>query len=202
MIFVVFMKESDMKGSFWYSLFLLKKATWKDLFDIPCVYERKLHERIFLIFLVFMKESYLKVFLTPNLLFVTLYTPHFVEIEIWIWCLNRPRGTRLNCIKNFCLSYDRDLQSNKPSFYLTNLQTFLTQSVNKRNYFLVACDTNTNFADPSSAASSHLSKLRDIFNITNLVKDPSCYKNLKGAPLRYLWYVWHFYHCPFQRTNI
>ena len=45
---------------------------------------------------------------------------------------------------------------------------------------VLACDLNTDLLDPSKDTSNHLSDLSDVFNLKDLVKEPTCFMSDKG----------------------
>ena len=45
----------------------------------------------------------------------------------------------------------------------------------------LAGDLNIDLLDPSKDTSNHLSDLLDVFNLKNLVKEPTCFKSDKGS---------------------
>ena len=56
----------------------------------------------------------------------------------------------------------------------------LNQVVNKYKNIFLAGNLNINLLDSKSDPDNHFSVLRDMYDMTNLVKVPTCYKDLKG----------------------
>ena len=56
----------------------------------------------------------------------------------------------------------------------------LNQVVNKYENIFLAGNLNINLLDSKSDPDNHFSVLRDMYDMRNLVKVPTCYKNLKG----------------------
>ena len=59
----------------------------------------------------------------------------------------------------------------------------LNQVVNKYENISLAGDFNINLLDSKSDTNNHFSVLREIYDLTYLVKVPTCHKNLKGTVL-------------------
>ena len=59
----------------------------------------------------------------------------------------------------------------------------LNQVVNKCENIFLAGDLNIGLLDSKSATRNHFSAPRDVYDLTNLVKVLTCYKNLKGTLL-------------------
>ena len=59
----------------------------------------------------------------------------------------------------------------------------LNQVVNKCENIFLAGDLNICLLDSKSATKNHFSALRDVYDLTNLVKVLTCYENLKGTLL-------------------
>ena len=57
------------------------------------------------------------------------------------------------------------------------------QVVNKCENIFLAGDLNICLLDSKSATKNHFSALRDVYDLTNLVKVLTCYENLKGTLL-------------------
>ena len=55
----------------------------------------------------------------------------------------------------------------------------LNQVVNKYENIFLAGNLNINLLDSKSDPDNHFSVLRDMYDMRNLVKVPTCYKNLK-----------------------
>ena len=56
----------------------------------------------------------------------------------------------------------------------------LNQVVNKYENIFLAGNLNINLLDSKSDPDNHFSVLRDMYDMRNLVKVPTCYKNLKS----------------------
>ena len=63
------------------------------------------------------------------------------------------------------------------------ISSSLNQVVNKCGNIFLAGDLNIDLLDSKSDTNNHFSVLRDMYDLPNLVKVPTCYKNLKGTLL-------------------
>ena len=59
----------------------------------------------------------------------------------------------------------------------------MNQVVNKYENIFLPIDLNTDLLDSKNDTNNHFSVLRDMYDLTNLVKIPTYYKNLKGTLL-------------------
>ena len=59
----------------------------------------------------------------------------------------------------------------------------MNQVVNKYENIFLPIDLNTDLLDSKNDTNNHFSVLRDMYDLTNLAKIPTCYKNLKGTLL-------------------
>ena len=59
----------------------------------------------------------------------------------------------------------------------------MNQEVNKHENIFLAVHLNIDLLDSKSDPNNNLSVLRDMYDLTNLVKVPTCYKNLKDILL-------------------
>ena len=59
----------------------------------------------------------------------------------------------------------------------------MNEVVNKYENIFLASDLNIDLLDSKSDPNNHFSVLRDMYDLTILVKVPTCYKNLKGTLL-------------------
>ena len=57
----------------------------------------------------------------------------------------------------------------------------LNKALNEYDNLLFAGDLNINTLTPTSDSSNHLSDLNDLFSLTNLVTDSTCFKSNKGS---------------------
>ena len=67
--------------------------------------------------------------------------------------------------------------------FFQEISKSLNQVVNKYENIFLAGDLNIELLDSKSDPNNHFSVLRDMYDLTNLVKVPTCYKNLKGTLL-------------------
>ena len=68
---------------------------------------------------------------------------------------------------------------NKGEFF-NEISNTLSKSLKIYDNIVLACDLNTDLLDPSKDTSNHLSDLSDVFNLKNLVKEPTCFMSDKG----------------------
>ena len=73
-------------------------------------------------------------------------------------------------------------KQNNVSFF-QEISNSLHEVVNKYENIFLASDLNIDLLDSKSDPNNHFSVLRDMYDLTNLVKVPTCYKNLKGTLL-------------------
>ena len=80
--------------------------------------------------------------------------------------------------KKWCIlfAYKPPKQSNASFFQ--EISNSLNQVVNKYENIFLAGDLNIDLLDSKSDSDTHFSVLRDMHHLTNLVKVPTCYKNL------------------------
>ena len=80
--------------------------------------------------------------------------------------------------KKWCIlfAYKPPKQSNVLLFQ--EISNSLNQVVNKYENIFLAADLNISLLDSKSNTSNHFSVLRDMYDLTNLVNVPTCYKNL------------------------
>ena len=85
--------------------------------------------------------------------------------------------------KKWCIifGYKPPKQSNE--LFFQEIANSLNLIVNKYDNIVLAGDLNINLLDPNTDPNNHFSILRDTFDLTNLVKTPTCYKSLKGTLL-------------------
>ena len=67
--------------------------------------------------------------------------------------------------------------------FFQEISNSLNQVVNKCENIFLAGDLNIDLLDSKSNPNNHFSVLRDMYDLTDLVKVPTCYKNLKGTLL-------------------
>ena len=80
--------------------------------------------------------------------------------------------------KKWCIlfAYKPPKQSNV--LFFQEISNSLNQVVNKYENIFLAVDLNIGLLDSKSNTSNHFSVLRDMYDLTNLVNVPTCYKNL------------------------
>ena len=66
---------------------------------------------------------------------------------------------------------------------IDEISNSLSLTVNKYGNILLAGDVNINLSDPNSDTKNHLSDLRDTFELINLVKEKTYFKNKDGTLL-------------------
>ena len=83
--------------------------------------------------------------------------------------------------------------------FFQEISNNLNQVVKKYDNIFLAGELNIDLLDSNSDPNKHLSVLRDKYDLTNLVKAPACYKNLKDTLLDVL-----LINRPnnFQNTNV
>ena len=57
----------------------------------------------------------------------------------------------------------------------------MSKVFSKYENVLLAGDLNIDISEPTKDAGNHLSDLKDVFNLTNLVKKVTCFKSEKGT---------------------
>ena len=83
--------------------------------------------------------------------------------------------------KKWCILFAyRPPKQNKVLFF-EELSKCLSRIVNKYDNYFVAGDLNINMLDPKCDGNNYFSDLNDTYNLTNLVKLPTCFKSSKGT---------------------
>ena len=86
--------------------------------------------------------------------------------------------------KKWCILFAyKPPKQNNVSFF-QEISNSLNEVVNKYENIFLASDLNIDLLDSKSDPNNHFSVLRDMYDLTNLVKVPTCYKNLKGTLFR------------------
>ena len=68
---------------------------------------------------------------------------------------------------------------NKGEFF-NEISNTLSKVLKSYDNIVLAGDLNIDLLDPSKSTSNHLSDLVDVFNLTNLIKEPTCFISDKG----------------------
>ena len=69
---------------------------------------------------------------------------------------------------------------NKKEFF-NEISNSLSKIITNYDNVVLAGDLNINLLDPSADTENHLSDLIDIFDLKNIVKEPTCFKSEKGS---------------------
>ena len=88
-------------------------------------------------------------------------TNYYQKQVVYTFCLPNPRH-KLNCFFN--------------RIYIT-----LNKILAKYNNLLLAVDLHIDELKPGSYSLNHLSDAKDVFNLTNLIKKPICFKSQDGT---------------------
>ena len=73
---------------------------------------------------------------------------------------------------------------NKIRLYIfEEISRSLSHIVNKYDNYITAGDLNINMLDPKCDGNSHFSDLKDIYNLSNLLKSATCFKSSKSTLL-------------------
>ena len=83
--------------------------------------------------------------------------------------------------KNWCiLSAYRTPDTNKTMFF-NEIFITLNELLGRYDNFLLAGDLNINELKPGPDSANHLPDGKDVFNLTNLVRKPTCFKSQDGT---------------------
>ena len=85
--------------------------------------------------------------------------------------------------KKWCVLFACQPPKQSNVFFFQEISNSLNQVVNKYENIFLAGDLNIDLLDSKSDPDNNFSVLRDMYDLTNLVKVPTCYKNLKGTLL-------------------
>ena len=80
----------------------------------------------------------------------------------------------------------------------------LNKILGKYDNIFLAGDLNIDELKPGSNSSNHLSDAKDVFNLTNLVKKPTCFKLQDGTLIDLMlifFFLLHFSHL-YNDTNV
>ena len=84
-------------------------------------------------------------------------------------------------INSICILFAyRPPDANKTTFF-NEIYITLNKTLGKYDNILQAGDLNIDEIKTGSDSSNHLSDAKDIFNLTNLVKKPACFKSQDGT---------------------
>ena len=64
--------------------------------------------------------------------------------------------------------------------FLNKISNTLSKVLKSYDNIVPAGDLNIDLLDPSKSTSNHLSDLVDVFNLKNLIKEPTCFISDKG----------------------
>lgn len=83
--------------------------------------------------------------------------------------------------KKWCILFAYRHPKQEHLSFFNEITQSLSQIVNKYENIFIAGDLNIDMLDPKCDKGNHFSALRDTFDLTNLVKDPTCFKTKKGT---------------------
>ena len=83
--------------------------------------------------------------------------------------------------RKWCILFEyRPPNFNKGEFF-KEISNSLSKALKCYDNIALAGDLNIDLLDPSKDTSNHLSDLLDVFNLKNLVKEPTCFKSDKRS---------------------
>ena len=82
--------------------------------------------------------------------------------------------------KKWCVLFVYRQPRMAKNLFFEEMSKSLSQIINKYDNILIEGDFNIDISKSNDENTSYLSDLRDTFNLTNLVKEPTCFKSLKG----------------------
>ena len=85
--------------------------------------------------------------------------------------------------KKWCIIFGYKPPKQNNALFFQELTNSLNLVVNKYENIILAGDFNINLLDSNADPNNHFSILQDTFDLTNLVKFPTCFKSLKGTLL-------------------
>ena len=83
--------------------------------------------------------------------------------------------------KKWCILFPYKPPKQNSVLFFQEISNSLNQLVNKYENIFLAGDLNIDLLDSKSDLNNHFFVLRDMYDQTNLVKVPTCYKNLKST---------------------
>ena len=72
-------------------------------------------------------------------------------------------------------------QDTNKTMFFNEIYITLNKILGKDDVILLAGDLNIDELKTGSDSSNHLSDVKDVFNLTNLVKKPTCFKSQDGT---------------------
>ena len=87
--------------------------------------------------------------------------------------------------RNWCIIFTYRPPKYEMKVFFQELSKTISQAINEYNNILVPEDLNIDVFGSKGLFDNHLSELIDTFNLTNLVKTPSCFKTTRKTLLSY-----------------
>ena len=83
--------------------------------------------------------------------------------------------------KKWCIIFAYQPPDTNKTIFFNEIYITLNKILSKYNNILLAGDLNIDDLKTGSDSSNHLSDAKDVFNLTNLVKKPACFKLQDGT---------------------
>ena len=85
--------------------------------------------------------------------------------------------------KKWCALFAYRLPKQNKTLFFKEILSSLSHIVNMHENYIIAGDLKITMLDPKCDRNSHFSDLKDIYNLSNLVKLATCFKSSKGTLL-------------------
>ena len=83
--------------------------------------------------------------------------------------------------KKWCILFTSRPPDTKKTMFFNKIYITLNNILGKYSNILLAGDVNIDELKTGSDSSNHLSNAEDVFNLTNLIKKPTCFKSQDGT---------------------
>ena len=83
--------------------------------------------------------------------------------------------------KKWCILFAQRPPNTNITTFFNEIHITLNKILGKYDNILLARDLNIDELKTGSDSSNHLSDVKDVFNLTNLVKKPTCFKSQDGT---------------------
>ena len=97
--------------------------------------------------------------------------------------------------RKWCIIFTYRPPKYEKKVFFQELSKTVSQAINKYDNILVAGDLDIDVSGSKRLNDNHFSELIDTFNLTNIVKTPTCFKTTRGTLLDVLltnnWFLWN-----------
>ena len=88
--------------------------------------------------------------------------------------------------RKWCIRFTYRLPKYNKKVFFQEWSKTVSPEINRDDNILVAGDLNIDVSRSKKLNDNHLCELIDTFNLTNLVKTPTCFKKSRGNLVRYV----------------